>query len=131
MYVNKANSVKLNGVSTVTTANINADNGIVHIVDAVIDLPTVVTHITVNPNFSTLASALTRADRPDFVSELSSSLNAPYTVFAPYNLGFSQFLNEYSYSGLSSISQSTLEQVLKIILFLLQMHYLIHYQTIK
>jgi uncharacterized surface protein with fasciclin (FAS1) repeats len=113
MYVNKADGVRLNGISSVTTANINASNGVIHIVDAVIDFPTIVTHVTANPNFSTLVSALTRNDQPDFVTELSSSLNAPYTVFAPYNFGFSNFLTEYNYSGLSSIPQNVLEQTLK------------------
>ncbi len=113
MYVNKANGVKLNGVSTVSTANINADNGVVHIVDAVIDLPTVVTHVNANPNFAILLQALSRDASSGFVNELSSSLNAPYTVFAPYNLGFSDFLTEFNIPGLASISQGDLENVLK------------------
>jgi uncharacterized surface protein with fasciclin (FAS1) repeats len=43
LFVNTANGVRLNGVSTVSTPNIMASNGVVHIVDAVIGLPTVVT----------------------------------------------------------------------------------------
>jgi hypothetical protein len=45
MFVNTAGGkVMLNGVATVTTADIIASNGVVHVVDKVIGLPTIVTH---------------------------------------------------------------------------------------
>ena len=56
MFVNTASGVRLNGVSSVVTADIVATNGVIHIVDAVIGLPTVVTHAAANPNFTTLVS---------------------------------------------------------------------------
>ncbi|WP_321540710.1 fasciclin domain-containing protein [Flavobacterium piscinae] len=43
MYVSTSPGVRLNGVSNVVTPNIIASNGVVHVVDAVIGLPTVVT----------------------------------------------------------------------------------------
>lgn len=113
MYINASSGVRLNGVASVTTANINADNGVIHIVDAVIGLPTVVTHALANPNFSTLVAALTRNDQPDFVSILSGTANAPFTVFAPTNDAFGLLLTELNVPGLSDIGQSTLENTLK------------------
>jgi len=87
MFVNTANDmVKLNGVSTVTTANIIASNGVIHVVDAVIGLPTVVTFATADPNFTSLVGALTSPGQPDFVSILSGA--GPFTVFAPTNAAF-------------------------------------------
>lgn len=86
MYVSTASGVELNGVSTVTTANIIASNGVIHVVDAVIGLPTVVTFATADPNFSDLVDALTSEGQPDFVSILSGA--GPFTVFAPTNAAF-------------------------------------------
>ena len=113
MFVNTSSGVKLNGVSTVTTANISASNGIIHIVDNVIGLPTVVTHALANPNFSTLVAALTRDDQPDFAGILSGTESAPFTVFAPTNAAFGSLLTELGANSLNDINQSTLENTLK------------------
>lgn len=113
MYVNTASGVRLNGVSSVTTSNVIASNGVVHIVDAVIGLPTVVTFATADPNFSTLAAALTREgdNITDFVSVLSG--NGPFTVFAPTNAAFGDLLTELNLPNLAAIPESTLDPVLK------------------
>ncbi|MBZ9777601.1 fasciclin domain-containing protein [Psychroflexus sp. CAK8W] len=86
-YINVENGVVLNGISEVTGANNEAANGVVHIVDEVIELPTVVTFATADPNFSALAGALQAADT-DFVNVLSGTANSPFTVFAPVNSAF-------------------------------------------
>ncbi|MGA0233738.1 MAG: fasciclin domain-containing protein, partial [Saprospiraceae bacterium] len=57
MYVNTTNGVTLNGTSQVTQADIAADNGIVHVVNEVIGLPSVVTFATADNTFSTLVAA--------------------------------------------------------------------------
>ncbi|PIB25309.1 fasciclin domain-containing protein [Maribacter sp. 4G9] len=90
LYINVDDGVQINGTSTVTAADIVATNGIIHAVDAVIDLPTVVTFATADPNFSSLVGALTSEGQPDFVSVLSTSAEAPapFTVFAPVNDAF-------------------------------------------
>ena len=43
LYINTDDGVTFNGVSSVTTADVVASNGVVHIVDGVIGLPSVVT----------------------------------------------------------------------------------------
>ena len=73
LYVNVSSGVKLNGMSTVTSADIEVDNGIIHAVNSVIGLPTVVTFATADPTFTSLVAALTRQDQPDYVSVLSTS----------------------------------------------------------
>ena len=113
MFINTANGVKINGVSTVTATDIDVNNGVIHKVDAVIGLPTIVTHATANPQFSTLVTALTRSDMPNFVSILSGTANSPFTVFAPTNSAFSSLLTELNISSLASINTSTLENTLK------------------
>lgn len=104
-------------VSAVTSADILAVNGVIHKVDAVIGLPSVVTFATADPNFSTLVSALTRNDlTTDFVSTLSTATGtspAPFTVFAPINDAFNRLLTELTLTSLSEIDEPTLDIVLK------------------
>ena len=92
LYINTDDGVKLNGMSNVAIADIVATNGVIHAVDAVIDLPTVVTFATADPNFSTLVQALTElTPSTDFVSVLSAqdgNGDDPFTVFAPTNAAF-------------------------------------------
>lgn len=113
MYINTASGVKINGMSNVVKTDISASNGVIHKVDKVIGLPTIVTHATANPNFSTLVTALTRPDQPNFVSILSGTSNSPFTVFAPTNNAFGSLLSELGLSGLGAIPALTLENVLK------------------
>ena len=54
IYINTDNGVTFNGVSSVTAADVVASNGVVHIVDAVIGLPSVVTFALADPNFGVL-----------------------------------------------------------------------------
>jgi uncharacterized surface protein with fasciclin (FAS1) repeats len=99
MYVNTTNGVLLNGVSKVTTSkDIIASNGVIHIVDAVIGLPTIVTHAGANANFSQLVSLLSTQG---LVSTLGASTNSPFTVFAPVNTAFTPAILEV-YGGLDS-----------------------------
>jgi transforming growth factor-beta-induced protein len=115
MYINIENGVKINGVSMVTGADNMVDNGVVHLVDKVIGLPTTVTFATADPNFSTLVAALTRNDQPDFVSVLSTANGtspAPFTVFAPTNDAFGNLLTELGASGLGDIDTATLTATL-------------------
>ena len=46
MYINTDDGVTINGVSSVTTADVEVDNGIIHAVDAVIGLPDITTFAT-------------------------------------------------------------------------------------
>lgn len=117
LYIDTSNGVKFNGVSSVSSADIIAVNGVVHKVDAVIGLPSVVTFATADPNFSTLVSALTRDDlTTNFVGILStdsSTSPAPFTVFAPINDAFSKLLAELNLTALSEIDEPTLDLTLK------------------
>jgi len=87
LFIQTTPSVKFNGVSTVVAggANITASNGVVHVVDKVITLPTVVTHAAANPNFTTLVSLLTAQN---LVTTLNGTASSPFTVFAPLNSAF-------------------------------------------
>lgn len=115
LYINTDNGVQLNGQSSVVAADITAANGVVHLVDVVIDLPTVVTFAVADPNFSNLVAALTRDDQPDFVSVLSTANGtapAPFTVFAPINDAFADLLSELSLGSLDDVDGEILTAVL-------------------
>lgn len=111
MYVNITAGVKLNGVATVTTPDIMASNGVIHIVDKVIDLPTVVTHAAANANFSTLVSVLNRSGEPNFITALSGT--GPFTVFAPTNAAFTALNTELAPGGIAGVSAANLTKVLQ------------------
>lgn len=92
LFIDTEGGVTINGGSTVSTADVTASNGVIHIVDAVIGLPTVVDHAAANSSFSSLVDALTTGTPgTDFVSVLSG--DGPFTVFAPDNDAFSAFTN--------------------------------------
>lgn len=113
LYVNINDGVTINGVSNVTTADVEVDNGVIHAVDAVIGLPDVTTFATADPTFETLVTALTREESYTFVSTLSSSeAPAPFTVFAPTNDAFASLLEELELNGLGDIPADLLAKVL-------------------
>jgi len=96
IYINTDTGVTLNGSSSVAIADIVATNGVIHAVDAVIDIPTVVTFAVADPNFSTLVAALTElTPATDFAGILSRTeggntdmIDPDFTVFAPTNAAF-------------------------------------------
>lgn len=111
LFVNTSGGVTLNGGAAVATADVDASNGVVHVIDEVIGLPTVVTFATSNPDFSILVQALTRPDlTTDFVEILSGT--GPFTVFAPTNAAFAALLTELGVASLNDIPVATLEAVL-------------------
>ena len=87
IYFDGTSGVTFNGVASVAIPDVETSNGIVHVIDAVIDLPNVVTFATVDPNFSTLVTALTElTPATDFVGVLTGE--GPFTVLAPTNDAF-------------------------------------------
>lgn len=109
LFINKTNGVVLNGISEVTAANNNVSNGIVHVVDAVIGLPTIVTHVSANPNFNSLSSLLTTTGQPDYLTTLSGS--GSFTLFAPYNTALTALNNELP-GGVAALTSAQLTKVL-------------------
>jgi len=111
MYVSTdGGQVVLNGQSSVTGADLEADNGVVHIVNSVIVPATVTTFATTDPTFATLAAALTREADFTFAETLGGS--GSFTVFAPTNDAFGSLLGELGVSALGDIPTETLAAVL-------------------
>lgn len=111
-YINTDDGVTINGTSNVAIADVVAVNGVVHAVDAVIDLPTVVTFTVADPTFAPLTTALTSATpNTDFATVLSG--DGPFTVFAPTNVAFQALLDSnMDWNDVSDIEEDLLTSVL-------------------
>jgi uncharacterized surface protein with fasciclin (FAS1) repeats len=103
LYFNTTNGVVINGDAEVTDADNTATNGVIHIVDDVIDLPTIATFATANPALSVLVDALDFADGGNstvpYIDTVSDAEAGPFTVFAPTNDAFVNVLAELGLSG--------------------------------
>jgi len=112
IYVDQTGGVTLNGVSTVSEANIEASNGVIHEVDQVIPLPTVVDHVSYLNDLSVLVDALSVDSlSTDLIAALSGE--GPFTVFAPTNEAFVALLDSNpDWNTLEDIPVATLEAVL-------------------
>jgi transforming growth factor-beta-induced protein len=75
--------VKLNGAVNVTTADVDASNGVLHIIDAVLTPPTVVDIAINDPLFTSLVAAVVKAELVTTIKETKN-----ITVFAPVNQAF-------------------------------------------
>lgn len=108
--VTTTGGVKLNGTVNVTTADVLATNGVVHVVDAVLVPPsivpivgTVVAPAYFNKNFTTLIAAV-KAASPSILTTLLNSSDK--TLFAPTNAAFAA-------AGITTLpNQATLDAVL-------------------
>jgi uncharacterized surface protein with fasciclin (FAS1) repeats len=95
MFINKPaadvliNGGSANGGATVTTADIDARNGIVHVIDRVLALPTIVQQAVANPLLSSLVRVVTSTPQAAVLSALNgATAAAPLTVYAPIDAAF-------------------------------------------
>ncbi len=107
VYVKVDNGVHINGSTMVTTPDIEADNGVIHVVDKVILPPSVVDIAIANDNFSILVSAVVKADLVDALSA-----DGPFTVFAPTNAAFEALFTELGVSGIEDLTAEQLTPIL-------------------
>lgn len=79
--------IKLNGQSTVIWPNVNATNGVVHVINKVLLFPTntIAGIATTTPDFSTLVAALVKTNLAGVFAG-----NGDFSVFAPTNAAFAQ-----------------------------------------
>jgi transforming growth factor-beta-induced protein len=108
VFIEKTSGVKVDG-SQVTTADVMATNGVIHVIDKVIIPASVVNHAINNPNFSILVEAVVKAGLVDALSAAG-----PFTVFAPTNDAFSKLFNTL---GVTGIADLTAEQLTPILLY--------------
>lgn len=91
LYLQNDGLFELNGTLCMGTPDIPADNGMIHSITAMIPLPTVADHISVNDDFSLLHDILERRDLSISYDSLLRS-DGPFTLFAPDNEAFTACL---------------------------------------
>lgn len=115
IYFDATSGVTFNGTSKITKGDITAANGIIHIVDGVLGLPTIDTFISVDQNFKDLEQAL------DIVSPLSSvpaqlkdGGSGPLTLFAPSTHAFDNlFATNTAWNSVSDIDETYLTAIVE------------------
>jgi uncharacterized surface protein with fasciclin (FAS1) repeats len=109
MFFNASSgNIVLNGSATVIESDIAARNGFVHMVDNVIEIPTLTTFVDTNPDFETMRQALATdyGAIPDINGELTTA--TAYTFFMPADTAFEAL---YQYAGYSDFNDLTLDEI--------------------
>jgi uncharacterized surface protein with fasciclin (FAS1) repeats len=98
LYSNKTNGVVINGGNTnggatVLQADINASNGVIHVISHVLSIPKVHNLIIANPDLSSLVGVLTSAPQAAVLTDITTTATGATTalsrtVFAPTNAAF-------------------------------------------
>ena len=116
VFVTKnSTGVYVNGIK-VTTADVSADNGVIHVIGKVLIPPAGnIVETAVASGLDSLAKAVTRATTaaggdPSLASTLGT---ARLTVFAPTNAAFTQLLSALSLAKIDDIPVATLLAVLR------------------
>ncbi len=86
MYVSTTEGVVLNGGPSVVEADIEANNGVIHIISGVINIPTIATFTGQDPNLSGFHSTVIDLGIRPIIGQI-----AQRTVFVPNNAAFNAF----------------------------------------
>ncbi len=132
LHANKNGSdVLINGGSTnggakVTSSDINASNGVMHIIDNVLKLPTIVSHVKANPKLSTLLAIVTSTATGSFgdqtavatlltnaTSNPTATTNPSLTVFAPLNSAFATATTGSGFLTGAAVTSANVTKVLQ------------------
>ena len=121
LHTNKASGIVINGGTTnggatVLQADINASNGVIHVISAVLSIPKVHNLLIANPDLSSLISLLTSTPQAPVLNDLTTTATGATnalsrTVFAPTNTAFSSaaFLTGQSDANITKVLNYHLE----------------------
>ena len=109
LKVDVSSGVKLNKTANVIMADVDVNNGVIHVIDKVLLPPTVVGQALNNDSFSILVQAVVKANLVDALNG-----NGPFTIFAPTNAAFEAL---FSTLGISGIAELTAEQLTPILTY--------------
>jgi transforming growth factor-beta-induced protein len=99
--------VQLNGTVNVIDTDVEASNGVIHVIDKVLLPPDVVDIAIQNSNFSILVEAVSKAGLVDALKA-----EGPFTIFAPTNAAFVALFDQLQISGISDLSAEQLTPIL-------------------
>ncbi|MBL9078491.1 MAG: fasciclin domain-containing protein [Planctomycetes bacterium] len=100
----KVNSARL------THVNIPCTNGVIHVLDAVLELPDPIATVATEQGFSTLVTALGAAN---LAATFADPAAGPFTVFAPTDAAFAALPPNLLNQLLQPVNQAVLTQVLQ------------------
>lgn len=108
LYINKSGSdIKLDNRANVIKKDIEASNGVIHVIDKVL-MPSKLLQMAMNnPSFSIFVSAVKHA-------ELDGTLDfpGPLTVFAPTNAAFESLLTLLEKDSITQVQKSTVKKII-------------------
>jgi transforming growth factor-beta-induced protein len=106
-------ALQLDGHASITKADVQATNGILHVLDRVL-LPSISDVLTTTGTLASFTSSIELADSampgPDLGKRLDDDSQS-FTVFAPTNNGFENFLRQLVTSGISSLESFRPDQL--------------------
>jgi len=100
--------VKINKTTSVTAADVDVNNGVIHVIDEVLLPPSVVDLASANDSFSILVQAVVKAG---LAGTLSGT--GPFTIFAPTNAAFQALFTQLGISGINDLTADQLLPILK------------------
>lgn len=119
-------TIRLDSRASVTTADVQASNGVIHVIDNVI-LPSIADIATTTPALSSLVAAATLADTnvpsPGLAAALDDDAAPKVTVFAPTNAAFDALVtalkgtDDGGTTGISALTSFRPDQVLPVLTY--------------
>ena len=100
-YISVGSTVRINDASDVIATDIDASNGVIHEISAVILPLNLVDLVTLSPDHTTLLAAVGAAD-PAVAARLASETEVT-TLFAPVNSAFGNLLNDLNLGSLADL----------------------------
>jgi len=106
MYIDMSTTM-INNRAKITSTDIKADNGVIHVIDKVILPMSITDHAIANPTFASLVAGVTKAELVEALDDETTL----FTVFAPTNDAFAMFFNDLGVT-LDDLSKETLSSVI-------------------
>ena len=102
LYISTMNGVKINDRAMVTMPDLDASNGVIHVINKVILPQSIFELLKVNPEFNSLVTALMVADG-DLDDLFMDATSGPFTLFAPDEKAFGDLLMELNLADLNAL----------------------------
>jgi len=111
LLVKAEGSIRINGDLNIVLQDVETTNGVIQVVDEVILPPTVFDLVEADARLTTLTQLL---EREDFSTNFMEVLNGtgPFTIFAPTDTAFTDYLLAQNISSIDAIPTADLEMIL-------------------
>jgi uncharacterized surface protein with fasciclin (FAS1) repeats len=112
LFIDAEELLELNGIVALDEPNLETVNGVLHSISAVLNIPTLLTHLSVNDEFSMISGILTSGLPGEELLEIFQQ-EGPFTFFAPNNKALESFLAEHDeWQTIEDIPREVLNEIL-------------------